>query len=267
MFRTLRKCIGVLLVCIIVLMILSQQTNNSNQQTYTEEAITVDIPNNPYNDSNFYNDNSWLRYEDDTYTSLVGIDVSSHQEVIDWSLVKSSGVDFAMIRLGYRGYESGEIHDDAYFVSNMQQATNQNIETGVYFFSQAITIEEAIEEANYVLLKIVDYSLAFPIVYDMEYVGGDDRISQLSIEEKTQIALAFCQTIESAGYTPMIYGSASWFNDDVFLGSLLDYPRWVASYNSTPGFAPEFIMWQYTNKGSIEGIDGEVDFNIYFKKK
>ena len=133
---------------------------------------------------------------------------------------------------------------------------------GFYFFSQASTIEEAQEEARYVLQMIEPYTIAYPVVFDMEFIDESDEVRNLSRQEKTDIADAYCQIIQDAGYTAMIYGSASWLRDEIDMAQLLDYEFWMASYSDTVTFPYTFSMWQYTNKGSVDGIEGNADINL-----
>lgn len=226
---------------------------------------------NSYDWSNLNADSDIYIYEDDSYTSRYGIDVSFHQGVIDWQKVKASGVEFAIIRVGYRGYESGILNEDTKFRANMEGAAAAGIDLGVYFFSSAITREEAEEEAAYVLNEIKDYSITCPVVYDMENVGSNDRIAVLDLASRTEMAAAFCAKIKAAGYEPMVYGSANWLSTMLQTWNLQDsYPFWVASYHQTvkdPEYPYVFEMWQYDNTGTIDGIDKSVDLNIWLKKK
>ncbi|NCB32322.1 MAG: lysozyme [Erysipelotrichia bacterium] len=226
---------------------------------------------NSYDWSNLNADSDIYIYEDDSYTSRYGIDVSFHQGVIDWQKVKASGVEFAIIRVGYRGYESGILNEDTKFRANMEGAAAAGIDLGVYFFSSAITREEAEEEAAYVLNEIKDYSITCPVVYDMENVGSNDRIAVLDLASRTEMAAAFCAKIKAAVYEPMVYGSANWLSTMLQTWNLQDsYPFWVASYHQTvkdPEYPYVFEMWQYDNTGTIDGIDKSVDLNIWLKKK
>lgn len=201
----------------------------------------------------------------DGQKALLGIDVSRHQGEIDWEKVKNQNIEFAMIRVGYRGYESGEIVKDDMFISNIEGASEADIEVGVYFFSQAKSIREAEEEAKFVLDAIKNHDVKFPIVFDMEHIEGG-RIKDLSIKERTKAALVFCERIEKEGYSAMIYGSTSWLQNAVLLLDISKYDLWVSEYSNELSFPHEFHMWQYTNEGKIDGISGNVDLNLCFKQ-
>lgn len=215
-------------------------------------------------------DQFWV-YEDEHYKSEIGIDVSVHNEEIDWQEVKKAGVKFAFVRVGYRGYETGQVHEDVLYHQNMKGAAEAGIDLGVYFFSQAKTIEEAEEEARFVLYEIEDYGIRFPIAYDMEEVTDHDRIIDLTTEERTEIARAFCQVIKDAGYDAIVYGSENWLTYKINMADLQDdFPFWLASYHKvsvSTDFPYVFDIWQYNNTGEIPGIDKDTDLNIRFIPK
>lgn len=206
-----------------------------------------------------------MYYEDGKEISFVGVDLSKYQEYVDFSKLKKAGIDFCMLRVGARGYGTGQLVLDSYFQENIKRATDAGLEIGVYFFSQAITIEEAKEEANMVVEYIKDYDVNYPVVFDMEYVQNDTaRVEQLSKEEKTLITQAFLETVELEGYTPMIYGKKEWLLTKIDLGKLVGYDIWLADYSDIPDYPYQFSMWQYTNQGKVEGVSGKVDLNISF---
>lgn len=195
-----------------------------------------------------------------------GIDVSKFQGNINWEQVAQSGVEYAMIRVGYRSYGTGIIKDDEYFTRNIKGALNAGVNVGVYFFSMAVNVEEAIEEADYVLSAIQGYDVTYPIVIDVEEIANDTyRTSSLTPEELTDICIAFCERIKEAGYTPMIYANLKYFVGRLELERLNDYEKWFAYYGSSPYFPYEISMWQYSEKGSVPGIEGDVDINISYK--
>ena len=220
-----------------------------------------------YNMENLSEKNGRLFYEDAQYESLCGIDVSYYQKEIDWEKVADDGIDFAMIRLGYRGADTGRLHTDSRFRENFRASKRAGLSRGVYFFSQAVTTEEAVEEAKYVIRRIRGSGIEYPVVFDMEPVSGSDRIDHLTSLEKTEIADAFCQVIEKNGYTAMIYGNPSWLSDHLQMEYLTDYPLWIAHYADVTNYPHEFKMWQYTDRGRVKGIKGNVDMNILFVKK
>ena len=220
---------------------------------------------NEYISEAFVVNNGYLTYVGGT-PSFVGVDVSSHQGGIDWQQVADSGVDFAMIRAGYRGYTAGGIYQDLYFHRNMSGAQAAGIDTGIYFFSQAVTPDEAREEARQVLAMIDGYNITYPIAFDWERVDSStSRTKDVQPETATQCARAFCQVIEDAGYTAIIYGGASKLGVDMSLELLAEYPLWFANYTlnwQATSFPYHYDMWQYTSSGNVPGIDGRVDLNI-----
>lgn len=193
------------------------------------------------------------------------IDVSTHQGEIDWTKVKADGVDTAFIRLGYRGWGTGKIVLDAQYQRNMEEAAKAGVEIGVYFFSQAITPDEAREEAAFVLESLKGYSAPLPIVFDVEKVTeGDGRANHLTAAERTDITVAFCEAIEKAGKTPMIYANAEGFFYDMEFSKLAKYDIWFAQHFKRPFFPYELRMWQYSADGTVDGIEGGVDMNLCF---
>lgn len=196
--------------------------------------------------------------------ALAGVDVSTYNGDIDWEAVKADGISFAMIRLGFRGYgESGKLVLDNKFLQNIQGATQAGLDVGVYFFSQAITVDEAVEEAEFVLSALEGYSITYPVVFDLENIDYDAaRTDNLTAEMATQVTQAFCQYIEQAGYRPMIYGNVAWMMECIDMTQLTQYDRWLAQYQSPPTFPYQFHMWQYSNQGKVAGIKGSVDMNL-----
>ncbi|MBB5183166.1 glycoside hydrolase family 25 protein [Catenisphaera adipataccumulans] len=229
--------------------------------------IQSDVNAYSYQKKKFKNKNGFKIYTGSDYTYYNGIDVSSHQGDIDWDQVKDSGVDFVMIRCGFSSLDTGKVHTDENFKKNIKAAKKAGLRVGVYYFSSAKTKKEVTKEANYVLNLIKDYDLEFPVAYDMEYYNGASRADSLSKNKKTQLALTFCEKIEDAGYTPLIYGNDTWFTDHVKLSKVKKYALWYASYSQKPNMTHYFAMWQYSNTGSLPGIDGDVDMNIYLEPK
>lgn len=231
--------------------------------------IIQTLPMHDYNWENVLTQNNGLKYytENGKKASLIGIDVSSHQKEIDWNKVKAAGVEYAIIRVGFRGYgAAGTIVLDEYFHSNIQAALKAGLKVGVYFFSQAITEEEAIEEAEFLLNEIKGYDITFPVVYDPEDISGDTaRTDGLSGEQITNQCIAFCERIKEAGYTPMIYANKRWTLTRIDLTRLTSYDLWLAAYVDTPDIPYLFKMWQYSASGKVDGINGDVDLNISFK--
>lgn len=197
--------------------------------------------------------------------SYKGIDVSKHQGKIDWQKVAEDGVEFAFIRVALRGYETGKLVVDDYFKQNIEGAKKAGIKVGVYVYSQAINEEEVLEEAQFVLDKIAPYELDCPVVYDVEMVAGaKGRMNELTAEERTSLTALFCETIEGAGYKPMIYHNMEMGVLKINLEELEQYDKWFAYYNSDFYYPYAYQVWQYSDRGRVNGIKGDVDLNISF---
>ncbi|MEG3029897.1 MAG: GH25 family lysozyme, partial [Oscillospiraceae bacterium] len=194
-----------------------------------------------------------------------GIDVSKYQPNIDWNAVKASGVEYAIIRVGYRGYGSGTLVEDPLFKQHIKGATAAGLKVGVYFFSQAITAQEAVDEASMALQLVQGYNLAYPIYFDTEYVGDGARADGLSSFHRTVLARGFCETVRNSGYKGGVYASKSWFYNQLIYEDIEKYDIWVAHYNTSTDFRHRYDMWQYTGRGSCPGISGSVDLNIAYK--
>lgn len=201
-----------------------------------------------------------------TANTSVGIDVSKWNKTIDWDKVKAAGVDFAIIRAGYRGSETGALVVDPYFEENMRGAAKSNVVTGVYFFTQATNEVEAVEEASMVVRLLQDYDIAYPVFIDTEGAGGNGRADGLDVETRTLICEAFCRTIENEGYKAGVYASRNWYNTKLEAQRLEKYYIWLAEYRESPLYQGSYQMWQYTSEGSVDGIEGHVDMNISYVK-
>ncbi|MDE7176729.1 MAG: glycoside hydrolase family 25 protein [Lachnospiraceae bacterium] len=202
-------------------------------------------------------------YKDGERVSHKGIDVSRYQDTINWSKVAEDEVEYAFIRLGIRGYTTGELMEDESFQRNIEGALKNDIDVGVYFFTQAVSVEEAEEEAEFVLESIAPYKVKYPIVLDVEAVTNSEaRGNDLTGEERTKYCIAFCEKIKEAGYTPMIYGNLKTFMLMLNIEELEEYDKWFAYYNDMYYFPYDFKIWQYTNKGRVSGIKGDVDLNV-----
>lgn len=218
--------------------------------------------------------NESQKFSFNTLTQKVGIDVSEFNGAIDWAAVRASGqADFAMIRVGYRGYGSGKMVTDMQFVKNVTGAQVNGINIGLYFFTQAITVQEAREEANYVLDLVRKYHIPvnYPIVIDTEYSGSPNyagRADGLDVATRTAICNAFVETIEKAGYIGATYASRNWFYEKLDVSQLTRGDIWVAHYTSAgqTDYQYRYHIWQYTSSGSVYGIKGRVDMNIAYKK-
>ncbi len=197
-------------------------------------------------------------------SGTIGIDVSKYQSTINWSKVKNAGINFAIIRCGYRGYGSGVLVQDPMFASHITGARKAGLRVGVYFFSQAVNEAEAVEEASMAVSLARQYGINMPIAIDSEYAaGGRGRADNLSKAARTQVTVAFCNTVANAGYTPMVYASKAWFSDHLnvsqFPGS---YRIWVAHYAAKCGYGGRYDIWQNSSKGRVDGVSGNVDMNI-----
>ncbi len=230
----------------------------------TTQSTAPTLVTNPYSAGDF-------GYADGFLTclsgkSLLGIDVSSHQKTIDWPLVAADGIEFAMVRLGYRGWGNGEIVADELAQVNLQGAAEAGLQVGVYFYSQAISVEEAREEAQFVLDALAGRQLEMPVVFDWEIFSQAGRTANVDSQTLSDCILAFCDAMEAAGYQPMIY-----FNLDISnrLLDLVDlqqqgYPFWLAMYTDTMTYPYRVDMWQYSENGKVKGIEEAVDLNLYF---
>ena len=206
----------------------------SYEEEYVFAPVLESVNKHSLLDENFQKtEDGLMQYvENGTVTSHTGIDVSKYQGDIDWTAVKADGIEYAFIRLGIRGYESGKIVVDEYYEDNMKGANAAGVKAGVYFFTQAVTVEEAKEEAEFVIQNLAGYDVACPVVFDVERIsGGKGRADQLTQEQRTDITVAFCEAIKAAGYTPMIYGNVVCFTRLLDMTRLNDYEKWYAFYD------------------------------------
>lgn len=221
---------------------------------------------NPYGRLDFqYNKQNYLyclRQE-----SYPGVDVSAFQRDIDWQQVKNSGIQFAMLRLGYRGYESGKLVEDEYIQQNLEATREVGMPIGAYFFSQALTIREVDEEIEFMLKVLGDYELHMPIVLDWEIPTPEARTAQMDARTLTALQEYFCKTMTEMGYTPMVYFNWHQSNTLLYLNELEAYPFWLALYSDRMTYPYHVEMWQYTASGRVPGIQGDVDINVYMPKQ
>lgn len=192
-----------------------------------------------------------------------GIDVSKYQGNIDWGAVAASGINFAIIRVGYRGSSSGALVQDPNFKKNISGATKAGIKVGLYFFTQAVNEAEAVEEASMAMSLASGYKVTYPIFIDTES-ASNGRANGLSKSARTAVVKAFCQTIRNGGYKAGVYASKSWYANQLNASALNGYCIWVAQYNSSCTYSGKYDMWQYSSKGSVSGIKGNVDMNISY---
>ena len=203
-----------------------------------------------------------------------GIDVSKYNGKIDWKAVKNSGVDYVMVRVGFRGYgQAGNFALDSKFKENIEGAKKAGLKVGVYFVTQAINENEAIEEAKWVIDQIKGYKIDMPVVIDVEYSGEENhngRADHLDKTTRTAIIKTFCKNIQNAGYTPMIYLNVDWAMNFVNMSQLTNYDTWIAHYRNNPDLGPSYsghyTMWQYTSTGRVNGVSDDADCNICYKQ-
>lgn len=222
---------------------------------------------NNYNfDSSLLDQGNYKYYtENGTITSTVGIDVSKYQGTIDWAQVKASGVDFAFVRVGLRGYGNGALVLDDTFDYNVSEALKQDLSVGVYFYSQAVSYEEGVEEAQFVLQQVKAYNINLPIVLDTEDTMDESaRTGSLTPEQRSEACRGFLETIRAAGYETMIYANLRWIALELDLTQLYGYDIWYAQYANEPALPYQYKIWQYTNEGTVPGISQPVDLNIGF---
>lgn len=278
--------VAVLLVAIVVLVVLqlrSGQQADSTQDTQPEHTTAayeestaqtetvadapteyyprLDLEQNPYGETDFAYKGNYLTCT--AGQSILGVDVSFWQGEINWKLVKAAGMEFAMIRLARRGGDEGILEEDSYARINYEGAKDAGVQVGGYFFSQAITPEEAVEEAEYLLEMVKDWKFEMPIVFDWEQAGGTRTVG-MDARTLTDCAKAFCQTIEAGGLEAMLYFNTDMAYYGIYLEELAEYDFWFALYDETLDFPYKVDMWQYTCTGSVPGIYGNVDINLYF---
>ncbi len=232
----------------------------------TEEWVSI----NPYLTKNTYDFSGLVYqypimkyYEDSERVSRVGISVSADDGDINFGKLKKAGVEFVMIRMGSRGYGSGNLMADDMFYENMNKAEEAGLDIGVTFYSQAITEEEALEEAYRVIEGLQGFSIVYPVAFHMEYVKNDTaRVQGLSKDTKTEIARTFLDAVEQAGYKVMLYGNKEWLLRRVDLSKLISYDIWFSQEEDTPDYPYKFTMWEYTKSAKLAGIDEPAKLSI-----
>ena len=266
-------CCGLILVCILIFIVAElakpvpekdgeESTTQSTQATQATEATLPPPPANPIGLGDFELKDGYLTCL--STPSVLGIDVSEWQGQIDWQQVKEAGVEFAMIRVGWRGSEQGVLTEDTYAKANLAAATEAGVKVGAYIFSQAISVDEAVEEANFLLNIVKDYTIEMPLVFDWEFIHADARTGKMDTQTLTACAKAFCNTVKLAGYTPMIYFNTDQSYQLLELRELVAYPFWLAQYDTVLNYPYKIDMWQYTETGSVPGSATDVDINLYF---
>ena len=227
------------------------------------------VPANELTEDMFSSGSGSVKYIGNDYDVLRGVDVSEHQLDIDWKQVAASGVDYAYIRVGWRGYTEGGLFEDAYFERNIQGALDAGLHVGVYMFSQAVTVQEAIEEADFVLERIGKYNVTLPVVFDWEKIeAAEARSHGLTMELRTDCARAFCETVKGAGYVPCVYFNRNLGYYGYDLTRLTDYEFWFSLPESGfPNFYYACDMWQYSFTETVPGIAEPTDMNLWFIAK
>lgn len=239
----------------------------ADDSRYVFVDINKSLPMHNLNLSAFSKDDrGFMNYSDAAIQTHRGIDVSKYQGDIDWSQVKTDGIEYAFLRVGYRSYGTGIIKEDEAFKTNAAGAIQNGLNVGAYFFSQAITTAEAEEEADFVINTLKPFKINYPVVIDVEEIVNDSyRQENLSQGELTDAVIAFCERIKAAGYTPMIYANIKGFASLVDISRLTAYDKWYADYNQTPYIPYDISIWQYSESGKVNGISTNVDLNISFK--
>ncbi len=226
------------------------------------ENPTIPPDPNPYDRYDFqYNRKNYLLLQN--LPSSAGVDVSAYQGDIDWKAVKNSGIEFAIIRLGYRGYESGKLVEDTYAKKNLEGAREAGLKVGAYFFSQALTVKEVDEEIKFMLGILGETYLDMPIVLDWEIPASSARTANMDARTLTDLQLHFCGQMKEKGYQPMVYFNWHQSENLYYLSELEDYPFWLALYQDRMTYPWKVEMWQWTSSGKVPGINGNVDINVF----
>lgn len=227
------------------------------------------VPLNRYKPSRIIEKDGFKYYTDKEgkVLSWIGIDVSEYQTAVDWNKVKAAGIDYVMVRMGYRGYgKEGKLVEDKMFRDHMAGAREAGIPAGAYFFSQAVSDEEVLKEAEFVIKNISEYEITCPVAFDTEEIKFDAaRTDGLSKEQFTRNCRLFCTELEDAGYDTVIYANMKWLAFTLDIEELKEYEKWYADYEPLPQCPYEFSMWQYTETGQVPGVEGNVDLNVWFR--
>ena len=239
----------------------------SDRETCSLYKISSNVPRHDYDLESFAtNEDGYMEYNTDEHTSVLGMDISRFQGTIDWETVANeSDIEFVMLRIGYRGYSEGGLVLDDTYVENVTAASEYGFDIGVYFFSQAISYEEGVEEAQFVLENLGDVDISYPIVIDTEQMETDARANDISNADRTAAIIGFCETIREAGYHPMIYANRNWYATSLDMDQLGSYDLWLAHYSNVPDFPYVFRIWQYTESGYVPGVSGDVDLDILIR--
>jgi GH25 family lysozyme M1 (1,4-beta-N-acetylmuramidase) len=236
----------------------------------TEEWVLLNpyLTKNTYDFTKLEEKSGLCRYmENGKKISYVGADISKHTGEVNFTGLKAAGVDYVMIRLGSRGYSTGKITLDENFQQNIEGAIEAGLDVGVYFYSQAVSQDEAVEEANFVVQNLEPYraNVNYPVAFDMELVTNDtSRVESLSRDDKTTVTVSFLEAIKAAGYVPMIYGDKEWLIKEVDMTKLQSYDVWLSQEEDIPDYPYLYTMWQYSTDSVVNGITGNADLNLCF---
>ena len=249
--------------------VIEEQSHINVTNVYVPERPLTEgkIFMNSYKKENFRIDNGFMAYFNDEGEKIshLGCDLSYHNSSVNFDELAASGCEFVMLRCGYRGYSAGGLMEDEKFERYAQEAERVGLNLGVYFFTQAITVEEAEDEAEYVIRLIEDHKISYPVAFDTEYIEDEEartNKTEISDELRSDICKAFCERIKEEGYYPMIYASENWMRRYLNVEALKDYDLWAPQYLDENDFLYDFTMWQYTDSGNIPGVRGEVDLDI-----
>lgn len=248
---------ALLAVVLLLFLLLQQLRQEPTPGPQTTQSLPQTMPQSPYSPTDFTEEGGYLSCLGTE--SMVGIDVSHHQQQVDWQQVADAGIRFVMVRLGYRGISDGTLHADTYVQENLTGARDAGLLVGAYFYSQATTAEEAEQEARFALEILGDFSLDLPLAYDWEI---ESRTEPVDVSTATQCAITFCGIVEAAGQEAMIYFNSYQAAQRLDLLQLTAYPWWLAMYDPQGEFPCRFDMWQYTSAGAVPGIRGDVDINV-----
>ncbi len=240
-------------------------THRDGEEEWVE--ISEDIPLYTYDFTNIQiSGGKMAYYQDGEKCSSLGVDLSKSSGQVDFQALKSAGIDFVMLRLGSRGYESGLITIDESFIANITAAQEAGLEIGVSFFSQAVNEAEAVEEAEFVSGNLMPYRITYPVAFEMEYIPNDEaRIDSLDVEKKTEIARAFLSHVYEKGYTPILYGDTDWLLGELDSEKILaDYDVWLNDQSSLPDYPYQFKMWKYAVDETVPGVENPASYVISF---
>lgn len=253
---------AVLLACVLFLLLPRGNDHAPGNDLPSETGFRAAQPANPYGPEDFEYQGEYLACT--AGTAVLGVDVSSHQGEIDWEQVRSAGMEFAIIRIGYRGYTSGGVYADEYARANLEGARAAGLKVGVYFYSQALDEGEALREARFCLDFLDGEALDLPVVFDWEYAGEDTRSAEMTRDALMACTRTFCREVEEGGYEAMIYFNPHIAENLLTLEELQEYPFWLAMYTDQMSWPYSVDMWQYTATGSVPGIEGDTDINLWF---